>query len=243
MTVNTLRLLARAAFVLTLSFSSSFVSAQVTSPHADVPHLISYQGLLTTKEGKLATDSTYKITASLYTDATGSSELWHEQFSVITHHGVFNIELGRGRVPLPASSELSRPLWIGVTMEGNPRTSQLTALSASPYALAIADQSVTKEKMGTDYIRSLTVNGLSLSAPAAELRMRGSGVSLDKESGDVIIGSPQMPTWDGANGGTTNTSLGNDDFIGGGKNNKIAFFAPGNFSGLKNAIVGGEGRG
>ena len=99
---------------------------------ADVPHLISFQGRLTTATGDTVTGN-HDLTFKLY-DASGA-ELWSE-----THHdvpivaGLYNVMLG-SETPFPAAVDFSEQYYLGVTVGGGTEMTPRYQLGASPYAL------------------------------------------------------------------------------------------------------------
>jgi len=99
---------------------------------AEVPHLISFQGRLTTAEGDTVTGD-HDLTFKLY-NASGD-ELWSE-----THHdvpivaGLYNVMLG-SETPFPAAVDFSEQYYLGVTVDGGTEMTPRYQLGASPYAL------------------------------------------------------------------------------------------------------------
>ena len=99
---------------------------------AEVPHLISFQGRLTTATGDTVTGN-HDLTFKLY-DAS-STELWSE-----THHdvpivaGLYNVMLG-SETPFPAAVDFSEQYYLGVTLDGGTEMTPRYELGASPYAL------------------------------------------------------------------------------------------------------------
>ncbi|OQX89047.1 MAG: hypothetical protein B6D65_05010, partial [candidate division Zixibacteria bacterium 4484_93] len=109
-----------------------FVGAVV----ADVPHLISFQGRLTTATGDTITGN-HDITFKLY-DAS-STELWSETHSAVPIvAGLYNVMLG-SETPFPAAVDFSEQYYLGVTLDGGTEMTPRYELGASPYALNIAD--------------------------------------------------------------------------------------------------------
>jgi len=100
---------------------------------AEVPHLISFQGRLTTAGGDTVTGN-HDITFKLY-DASGLSEIWSE-----THHdvpivaGLYNVMLG-SETPFPAAVDFSEQYYLGVSVDGGTEMTPRYELGASPYAL------------------------------------------------------------------------------------------------------------
>ena len=114
-----------------------------------IPRTISYQGSLT-QQGVTATGD-HQLIITLYTDSNGQDSIWRDTFTVTLTGGVFSVLLGSGLVPLPASPIMDRPLWLGVTVDGSAELS-LTPLASVPYALNVADNSITSDKIAAGTI-------------------------------------------------------------------------------------------
>jgi len=148
--------------VLSVVLVSSVTFAQ------DVPHKVSYQGLLTDQTGNNPiSDGNHVAKFTLYTDAAGTSlPYWTSTFNFITSKGIFNVILGDSGAALP--TPLMLPLWLGVSVEGGTELRPLTQVVSAPYALGIADStvstskiqdsSVTTAKMAQDFVRHVTLN-------------------------------------------------------------------------------------
>ncbi|HEX5317242.1 MAG TPA: hypothetical protein VFX22_11380, partial [Candidatus Kapabacteria bacterium] len=150
--------------VLCALLLSARMSAAQTS--SDIPRVISYQALLTDSAGVPVPDGDYSIGVTLY-PASADRSLWRGTYLVHVTRGIVNLLLGSGDYPLPnLSAEGS--LWLGVRINSGDEL-PLTELTPSPYALSVmdsaittaklADHSVTWNKMGTDYIPYIRVNG------------------------------------------------------------------------------------
>lgn len=84
--------MARKSFALPLAGVVIFLVASVSS--ADVPHMINYQGKLTTASGGCLND-TVQMTFTIYSDSLGVSPDWTEtQTEVVVKEGIFNVLLG-----------------------------------------------------------------------------------------------------------------------------------------------------
>ncbi len=87
--------------------------------------------------------------------------------------------LGSGGYPLPAAQDFSKPLWIGVKIDSGEELRPLSQLTGAPFAFSIPDSSVTKDKMGTDYVGSITVNGQQITGKGTTLNLAdGLGIAL-----------------------------------------------------------------
>src|SRR5579871_2465225 len=100
-----------ALMVAILVFVEQRLSAQQTNV-SDVSRTLSYQGVLSQEGG--AMNGQVTITASLFDDQAGTHKAWEDTYTTTCQNGVFNLLLGSGPVPLPQSSDLDKPLWIGI---------------------------------------------------------------------------------------------------------------------------------
>ena len=121
----------------------------------DVPHTMSYQGQVTNTSNGSAMNGQHTITATLYTNAYGGHSIWQGQYSAEITNGIFTILLGSGKSPLPEVTTMSRPLWVGISVDNGTEMKPLTQLSGVPYALNIPDQSVTLQKLAPEVVNSI----------------------------------------------------------------------------------------
>jgi len=183
-----------------------------TTQTADVPHSISYQGVLTDAEGVPMPDGVYSITVRLYGDATGKTIVWQDTYSADVRKGVFGVQLGGGSVPLPTRA-MSASLWLGIQPAGYDELKPLTALSASPYSLGIADSSITASKMATNYIAGIAVNGIPVTGKGAYVNIVSGGnasVQFDPTSNSIIFGSSTKAVTANGKSGTVIQDEGGD---------------------------------
>jgi len=152
--------------------------SQTTTTTADVPHVISYQGMLTNNSGAPIADGAYNVTVRLYSDAAGAQKVYEDAFTAQTLNGVFSIQLGSGATALPLTA-MNAPLWLGVQPAGGEEMRPLSPMTASPYALGIPNGSVTAPKMGTPYVSAIYVNGELATANGGALNIMGSNGALD----------------------------------------------------------------
>ncbi|MEL7123722.1 MAG: hypothetical protein AAFO07_30040, partial [Bacteroidota bacterium] len=114
----------KAILLFAFLFTQTFLLAQI-------PKLISYQGILTDNQGQVLADGNYTVTVKIFDAATGGSELWSENHSVNLVSGLFNIALGSNT---DLNLAFNQPYFISTTINGTellPRS----AMTASPYAL------------------------------------------------------------------------------------------------------------
>lgn len=113
--------------------------AWVSNVSAQVPEIISYQGILSDSNGAPLT-GIYNLTVRIY-DEEGA-EIWHESHTeVAVNGGVFNIHLG-SVIPFGATVDFSIPYWLGVSINGGteltPRT-QFTSVGTALMAKRVMD--------------------------------------------------------------------------------------------------------
>jgi hypothetical protein len=81
--------------------------------------------------------------------------IWEGRYAVQVTSGIFAIPLGAGKYPLPTVSSLDKQLWVGISVDGSDELRPLTQLTSSPYALNVADKSITKEKLSDELLTVL----------------------------------------------------------------------------------------
>ncbi len=114
--------------------------ALVVTVRAQVPNLVSYQGLLTLSSGTPASDGNYDLKFELFNVPSGGSSLWTEtQTGVPLKHGTFTVNLG-SVAALPAL--FNQQLYVQVTALAGPSVSGTTVfprtmLTSSPYSLSL----------------------------------------------------------------------------------------------------------
>lgn len=236
-----------------LAFPLGKVVAQQTNSSDN--RIISYQGSLSSHEGA-PKNGIYQIVITLYTDEEGKQLVWQESYNATVTNGIFSVELGNGTTPLPSSQILDKPIWLGVTVGNTSEMRPLTRLGSSVFALAVAENSisseklqdgaVTRSKIGTDYVASVRIDGKKISGKGTSLNLEsGPGMLLnyDEATNSLIlssnsggIGGKQSPQWIGNNPcGNNNDGLDVTNTIGGGCLNTTTPLAPGYAS-----IIGGK---
>jgi hypothetical protein len=101
---------------------------------AQIPPIISYQGVLTDAGGQPKPDGTYQLKLRLYDAATAGNVVWRDDnMSVQTVGGIFSTMIGGpGKQPLPV---FDRPYWLGVEVDGQGEMTPRTQLASVPYSL------------------------------------------------------------------------------------------------------------
>ncbi len=173
---------------LCLLFQTSVYAQQAAT-------VISYQGLIQGKNGLSVKDSIYPISISIWTDASGGTELWQDVFQTSVRNGIFNIMIG-SQLPLPASSDMDRPLWLAVNVGGSMDVVPRSRLSIVPEALNVADSSITAKKMATDYVSAIMIDGTKITSKGGALNLSSEGgvqFRFDSASNSVQANLPVAP--------------------------------------------------
>jgi microcystin-dependent protein len=115
-----------------------FFLLAIVAVSAQVPQIISYQGILTDTSGiKAATPGSYIIKFSLYIDPKISNNVWEEEQTVVVFNGgYFQVELGSIN---PLSLDFNKDYFLGIKVQSGPSViiefTDRIHLTASPYAL------------------------------------------------------------------------------------------------------------
>ncbi len=141
---------------------------------AQVPNVISYQGVLTDQAGNPLADGDYTLTFRLYEQASGGSAVWMESKIVHLQEGVFNTDLGTSyALQLP----FDRSYWLSTSVGGGTELSPRARLTSAPYSIVSAT---------TESISGLPAGGaLTGSYPDPGLASRGVKAS-NIDNGQVV---------------------------------------------------------
>ena len=149
---------------------------------AQVPRLVSYQGLLSNGGGPVT--GTHSLTFRIYNVASGGTELWTETRSLALDAGLFTTTLGEVTA---LSLAFDTQYWLGISVDGAPELAPRTRLSGSPYSMrasTVADGGVTGASIASgSVVRSL--NGLQ----DAVVLAGGTNVSVDVAGNTLTINS------------------------------------------------------
>jgi len=119
-------------FLLVMSISLVLFSANLS---AQVPHLINYQGKLTTPAGLLI-DGNYSMTFNIYDLAVGGSSLWNEtQPAVTVDKGVFSVLLGSVNSIPDSVFQYGAIRYLGVQVGADPEMTPLKEIVSVGYAI------------------------------------------------------------------------------------------------------------
>jgi len=121
-----LRELKKIGLLLIIIFGAFTVS------HAQIPRVLSYQGVLTDASGAIVPDGNYNLIFRLFNTETGGAPLWLENHPVFINKGVFDVILG-GLNPL--TLPFDQPYWISLQVGTNPELAPRLPLTSSPYSI------------------------------------------------------------------------------------------------------------
>ncbi len=158
---------------------------------ADVPGLISYQGMLTDDSG-VALDTTVSMTFAIYTDSTGGGKVWFEiQPAVVVSQGLFNVMLGRVNPISPTVFDWLT-CWLSVKVGSDPELQPRQRIASAGYSFRAAEADTA------DYARSATAasdGDWTISGPNMYSAVAGNvgiGTSAPEEKLHVNYGSIQI---------------------------------------------------
>lgn len=100
---------------------------------AQVPRIISYQGVLADETGTPKPDGAYSFTFTFFNVPTGGTPVWVETKTLSVSKGLFSTMLG-DETAFPDSVTFSKPYWLGISVEGTDLEPRVQ-LGAVGYAL------------------------------------------------------------------------------------------------------------
>ncbi len=126
----------KSLYLVPIFLAVFFLSFYVQTHHtqAAINPFINFQGKLTNPDGTNLTNGSYSIVFSLYTVASGGSNVWTETKSVTVTDGIFQTSLG-DTTALPGSVDFnSGTLYLGIKVGADAEMSPRVMLTAAPYA-------------------------------------------------------------------------------------------------------------
>jgi hypothetical protein len=161
-----------------------------------IPNTISYQGMLSGAPG-----AQHQLTIALYTDSNAlNPAIWQDTYNVTLSGGVFSVLLGAGNVPLPPTQTMNQQLWLGVAVDGENELRPLSPLTSVPYALNVANGSITAEKLSPSLMNGVLLDTANNTGKFLEV-WPGGGFGWGSMAGTGTVTSVN------GSGGTTGLTL------------------------------------
>jgi len=139
---------------------------------AQVPRVLSYQGILTDSQGRILPDGAYQLTIRLYDRVDATEPIYVEEQRVEAVRGVVNVLIGTVE-PLPWRLTFDRVYYVGISVNGSEELRPRTMLTAVPYALrsesaavadvarTVADGAVSTAKLADGAVTDAKVSDVS----------------------------------------------------------------------------------
>jgi len=164
--------------VVMLVISMSYLRGQI-------PHTVSYQGVLTDANGNAVPDGDLSLTFRLFDVVSGGTALWEETQQVAVSKGVFSAILGSAT---PLNLPFDKPYWVGITVAQGTELTPRVALTASPYSLN-SHSTIAETVPGQGFtIRNLTGDATHQFNSDGSVRHNGTGTFL----GGIVAGDTNV---------------------------------------------------
>jgi hypothetical protein len=200
-------------------FIAAIVVVMMQRVYTQIPHTLSYQGLLTDTDGVVREDDIYSFTFRFYTSESGGTPIWSETQSLSVQKGLFSAILG-SVTPFGPGVTFDQQYWMSVEVAPDPELSPRIPLTAVGYSIralnaemaeTVADNSISSSKIGDGHVvrsinhlrdniiiqgaggASVTTNGDTLTIAASG--GGGSGIgALQNTDNTLDIINPTGPT-------------------------------------------------
>ncbi|HWP81443.1 MAG TPA: hypothetical protein VNN76_02195 [Bacteroidota bacterium] len=148
------------------------------SAKAQVPRLISYQGVLTDTLGAPKSDGSYSFTFRFYRTLSGGSPLWAETKTLETRRGLFSTMLG-DQSSFPDSVSFAEPYWLSVQIGSEELTPRIR-LGAVGYAIRAINADTAKFVLNAPALQR------PLSPALTTVELSDNAVTTTKVANDAI---------------------------------------------------------
>ncbi len=157
-----------------------FILATITFVQAQIPRLISYQGVLTDQQGAFIPDGTHSLTLKIYDVLAGGSAIYTETQNISISKGLFNINIGAIN-PIPFTINFDKAYFLGVSVDFGAEMAPRTILTAVPYSLR-AERANVAETLAPGASGVVT----SINSAQGNINIVGSGGTTVNQSGNTI---------------------------------------------------------
>jgi hypothetical protein len=179
--------------------------ALASMAQAQIPHTLSYQGILTDTLGNPRPDGSYTMTFRLYQSSSGGSAIWSESKSLQLKGGLFSTSLGDA-TPFPGSLLFDTQYWLSVQVGAGAELAPRTAMTATPYSLASAKADSARITGGVA-ANAVTTSSIADNAVTSAKIQNGSIQFQDIGQNGAATG--QVMKWNGSAWTAGNDSVGN----------------------------------
>ena len=143
-----------------------------------IPHTISYQGVLTDPSGSPKPDGDYSITFSFYEAETGGDAIWTDSKTLNVSKGLFSTLLG-DETPLGLNVKFDKPYFLGIKVGDENELSPRIALTSAGFSFSSIYSDTSKNIIDGKVVKSL--NGLK-----DNVKIMGEGGTTVNTTGDTI---------------------------------------------------------
>ena len=139
---------------------------------AQIPRIISYQGILADNKGVPVTDGDHTLALTLYPTKTGTSFVYSKNTTVATKNGTFSVLLDS----IPGSVLFDKQYFLGISIDGGTELYPRTPLVSAPYALNQSSASGITSIQNFD--ASMTV--ANTTGPSVQISVADNGITTSK---------------------------------------------------------------
>ncbi len=118
-----------------ISIMTVFLLAMPAVSTAQIPRVLSYQGVLADSLGNPKADGTYTFTFRLYATPSGGTALWTEQKTLLVNRGLFHTNLG-DQVLFGSALTFAQPYWLSIQVASETELAPRILLTSAGYSLA-----------------------------------------------------------------------------------------------------------